>query len=89
MIPLVTLAIYLLMRFLPLVDPLRANYRLFGDVYAIIRLTIVASLGAMGAVVLLSSSGLPVDAVAAIKAVLGVLFTCWVRSWARSGPTGS
>jgi hypothetical protein len=38
MIPLVTLAVYLLMRFLPFVDPLRANYRLFGDAYAIIRL---------------------------------------------------
>ena len=43
--------------------------------YAIIRLAIVASLGAIGAVVFLISSGLPLDAVAAIKAVLGVLFT--------------
>jgi len=75
MIPLVTLATYLLLRFAPLVDPLRTNYRLFGDVYAIIRLAIVASLGAIGAVVFLISSGLPLDAVAAIKAVLGVLFT--------------
>src|SRR5437867_2799734 len=44
MIPLVTLAIYLLLRFAPLVDPLRTNYRLFGDVYAIIRLAIFAFL---------------------------------------------
>jgi uncharacterized membrane protein len=75
MVPLVTVATYLLLRFAPLVDPLRGNYRQFGDAYAIIRLTIVASLGAMGAVIFLASSGLPVDTVAATKAVLGVLFT--------------
>jgi uncharacterized membrane protein len=74
-VPLVALATYLLLRFAPLVDPLRANYRLFGDAYAILRLAIVAALGAMGAVIFLSASGLPVDATAATKAVLGVLFT--------------
>lgn len=72
--PLVTLASYLLLRFAPLIDPLRGNYRLFTDAYGVIRLAIVASLGAFGAVVFLVASGTPVDAVATFKAVLGVLF---------------
>jgi uncharacterized membrane protein len=74
-VPLVALGTYLLLRFAPLVDPLRANYRLFGDAYAIVRLVILVSLGAMGSVIFLIASGLPVDAVAVIKAALGVMFT--------------
>ena len=75
LVPFVALATYLLLRFAPLVDPLRANYRLFGEAYAIVRLAIVVALGAMASVIFLIASGLPVDAVAVIKAVLGVMFT--------------
>jgi len=75
LIPLVALATYVVLRFAPLVDPLRANYRLFGEAYAIVRLAIVVALGAMASVIFLIASGLPVDAVAVVKAVLGVMFT--------------
>jgi len=40
-IPLLTLAIYLLMTFLPLIDPGRANYAAFAGMYATLRLAIL------------------------------------------------
>ena len=39
--PVLTLAMYLLMTFLPLIDPLRKNYKKFSVAYFLIRFTLV------------------------------------------------
>jgi len=73
MLPLITVAVYLLLLFLPRIDPGRANYDRFASVYAIIRSAVIAVLGAIHAVVLLMVSGKPVALGALMTIVVGIL----------------
>jgi uncharacterized membrane protein len=74
LLPLVSVALYLLLLVLPLFDPGKANYRTFAGAYNLIRLTITLFLSAIYAVGVLVSLGYHVDMNTAIGLALGVLF---------------
>jgi uncharacterized membrane protein len=74
LLPLVSLALYLLLLVLPLFDPGKANYRTFAGAYNLIRLMITLFLSAIYAVGVLVSLGYHVDMNTVIGLALGVLF---------------
>jgi uncharacterized membrane protein len=74
LLPIVALGLYLLLRFLPRIDPGRANYQQFARPYAIIRLATLVLLAALYAVTLLWVEGIEVDMRRWPLALIGVLF---------------
>jgi uncharacterized membrane protein len=74
LLPLVSLALYLLLLVLPLFDPGKANYRTFAGAYNLIRLMIMLFLTAIYAVSVLVSLGYHVDMNTVIGLAIGVLF---------------
>jgi len=73
-IPLLALAIYLLMRYLPRIDPGRANYARFGGAYTAIRAGIVVLMAVLYGVILSSVLQHPVDVARAVPLAVGALF---------------
>jgi uncharacterized membrane protein len=74
LLPLMTLAIYLLMRYLPRIDPGRANYARFGGPYAAIRIGILLLMAGIYAVVLAWVLKRPVDVSRVLPLAVGALF---------------
>ena len=74
LMPLMAAGIYLLMRFLPKIDPGRANYARFGGVYATIRIAILAMMALIQGLVLASVLWRPLDMSAAAPLLVGALF---------------
>ena len=73
-IPLMTLAIYLLMRFIPRVDPGRANYARFGGAYTALRAGLVIFMAALYGVMLSSALKHSIDVSRVIPLGVGALF---------------
>ena len=73
-LPLLALGMYALLRWLPRIDPGRANYERFAGAYSTIRLSLTAFLSVTFGLVLLAARGLPVDLEGAIPLLLGGLF---------------
>ena len=73
-LPFVSLGVYFLMLFLPLVDPGRANYATFARTYAILRLLILLVLAAIYVCMLLTFHGRRVDMAAIAPVLVGGLF---------------
>ncbi len=72
-IPAVTLATYLLLLVIPAIDPGRASYATFADVYLFVRRLILAFFAVIDAVVLLAIRGVAVDVSLVIPLVVGAL----------------
>jgi len=66
--------IYLLLLFLPLVDPRRANYPRFAGAYATIRLSITVLLAAFYAMLQLVARGVPLDPTRFVLVLVGGMF---------------
>lgn len=73
-LPAVTAALYALMLLTPLVDPRRSNYPRFAGAYRLIRLSLVAYLVGLHALLLLAATGRPVDVTAAVRVATSLLF---------------
>jgi uncharacterized membrane protein len=73
-IPLMTLAIYLLMIFVPRIDPGRANYERFVGPYSTFRLALVAFFAAMYGVMHLAFRGREVNMSIVMSFLVGALF---------------
>jgi uncharacterized membrane protein len=73
-VPLVALGIYLLMRFLPRIDPGRANYALFAGAYAVLRFVVLALLAGIYGLVHLVIRGHPVRMGTVMPLFVGALF---------------
>jgi uncharacterized membrane protein len=73
-IPLITLAIYLLMRFLPRIDPGRANYARFGGAYTAIRAGLVVFMAAIYGIILASALSHTIDVARVVPVGVGALF---------------
>ncbi len=71
LLPIMTLGIYLLLIFLPRIDPLRANYDRFRGTYTAMRLVFTISMALIYAVTLLSGAGYPVDTARVMPMVVG------------------
>ncbi len=73
-VPLLALAIYLLMIFLPRIDPGRANYDAFAGPYATLRLLILAVMAVIYGLVYLAMRGVPVRIEVWVPLVVGAMF---------------
>ncbi|PPD58187.1 SdpI family protein [Dehalogenimonas etheniformans] len=74
LLPLMTLGIYLLLLFLPKIDPKRANYEKFGGVYRIIRILIVVFMAGLHGVIIASIKGVSIDIGMAVMVMVGLMF---------------
>ena len=73
-LPLLALAIYLLMRYLPRIDPGRANYARFGGAYTAIRAGLVLLMAVLYGVILSTALKHPVDVSRVVPIAVGALF---------------
>jgi uncharacterized membrane protein len=73
-LPCLALGIYLAMRFLPRIDPGRANYARFGTPYTVIRAGIIGVMAAIYAVVLVWTMGVRIDVALVVPVIVGTLF---------------
>jgi len=73
-IPLLALAIYLLTRCLPRIDPGRANYARFGGAYTAIRVSLVVLMAVLYGVILSSVLNHPIDVSRVVPVAVGALF---------------
>jgi uncharacterized membrane protein len=74
LLPLIATGIYLLLRFLPNIDPGRANYARFGGTYAAIRIGVIALSAAIYGVAMLWVVRRPVSIKGVVPILVGVLF---------------
>ncbi len=72
-IPVMTLAFYLLLRYLPLIDPGRANYSTFAGAYGLMRWTILLFLAGIYGLNNLALRGVPVDIASILPLAVGLL----------------
>ena len=71
--PLIALGIYGLMLVLPRIDPRRAHYERFSDVYALLRTAIVALMAGIHLIMVLWARDVPVDTGLATPLIIGLL----------------
>ncbi len=72
-VPTVALAVYLILRFLPRLDPARENYASFVGAYSILRLAVIIMLALVDLAILLPLVGVQVNQAAAIRLLVGGL----------------
>jgi immunity protein, SdpI family len=73
-VPALSLGLYLLLAFIPRLDPRRAAYPRFAGSYAVIRSAIVGFLAATHVAMLYAATGQPVDINRVIGSLMGLLF---------------
>ena len=73
-LPLLALGLYLLMRYLPRVDPGRANYPRFGGAYTAIRAGVLLFMAGIYAMVITWVLKAPIDISRAVPVAVGALF---------------
>lgn len=71
--PALTLGIYLLMVFLPVIDPRRANYLLFSGAYRALRVGLVLFMASLQLIAFSSALGYPVQMERFMPVILGLL----------------
>jgi uncharacterized membrane protein len=74
LLPLTAVGLYLLLLFLPRLDPGYRNYTNFATAYNVIRTSLVFFMGVIDAITLLLAWGYPVDVTSAIAIATGLLF---------------
>ena len=73
LLPLLTLGVYLLMLFVPRIDPRRDNYALFRGAYGVLRLSVVAFLALVYGLILLWIEGTKPDITVVVPILVGGL----------------
>jgi uncharacterized membrane protein len=74
LLPLMAAGIYLLLRYMPNLDPGRANYARFGGAYAVIRVAVLVLMAAIQGIVIFSVLGHPVNMSSVMPMLVGALF---------------
>lgn len=72
-VPVLCVAVYALLRFLPRFDPARANYASFAAAYTTIRFSVLIMLALVDLVILLPLAGVAVSQAALIRLIVGCL----------------
>jgi uncharacterized membrane protein len=72
--PIAALVLYVLLRFLPRLDPARANYASFAATYGTIRVTLLTMVAVIDLAVLSPVAGLIVDQSVAMRLIVGGVF---------------
>lgn len=73
MLPIITIGIYLLLRFIPRFDPGYVNYQSFATAYTVIRVAVVAFMAAVYVITVLVALGQPINVTATITIAVGAL----------------
>lgn len=73
LLPLLTLGAYLLMLFVPRIDPRRASYALFKGAYGVFRLSMVVFLALVHGLILLWVRGIELDGAVVVPIMIGGL----------------
>ncbi|MSQ37054.1 MAG: DUF1648 domain-containing protein [Chloroflexi bacterium] len=73
LLPAVALGVYLLLRFLPLLDRARANYPAFAGAYGVVRLTVVVVMALIDAALLLPVMGISLNVGVSVRLAVGGL----------------
>jgi uncharacterized membrane protein len=73
LLPLMTVGIYLLLLFLPNIDPRRANYDKFGSVYRIIRTLLIVFMAGLHGVIIASIHGTAIDMSMVVMVMVGLM----------------
>lgn len=85
--PLVSLVIYLIMLFLPRIDPGRANYANFGSTYYTLRLLVLLLTATIQACVVLAARGYAVDMNTVMPLIIGATFVLIGNLFGKLRPT--
>ena len=86
LLPLIMLAVWALMRWLPTIDPRRANYAKFAGTYDLLVTVVLVLFTAMHAAILAIALGLPVSMARVAPALLGLLFVVLGNILPRARP---
>jgi uncharacterized membrane protein len=73
LLPLLATAVYLLMRFLPRLDPGRANYAQFAGAFAVVRLAVLLCLAIVHLVVVLWAVGIALEVARVVPMAVGAM----------------
>jgi uncharacterized membrane protein len=74
LLPLIAAGLYLLMRYMPILDPGRANYARFGGAYAALRIAILVVMAGVQTMVLVTVFKAPVNVSLVVPLMVGALF---------------
>lgn len=74
LMPLVMICIWAILRFIPRIDPLRANYAKFAGTYEVLIDAVLAMMLVIHAAILLGASGAPTSVVLLVQLAVGGLF---------------
>jgi uncharacterized membrane protein len=86
LLPMIALGVYLLLRYLPKLDPLRANYASFQGAYSLIRLSVLALVGGVYALMLVSLRGHEAALPSLVPVLLGQLLVVLGAAMGRVRP---
>jgi uncharacterized membrane protein len=87
LLPLMTAGIYLLLLFLPKIDPKRANYDKFGGVYRIIRTLIVVFMAGLHGVIIAQIKGVSIDVGMTVIVMVGLMLAVLGNYLGKLKPT--
>lgn len=87
LLPLMTAGIYLLLLFLPKIDPKRVNYEKFGGVYRIIRTLLVVFMAGLHGVIIASIQGASIDVGMAVLVMVGLMLAVMGNYLGKLKPT--
>jgi uncharacterized membrane protein len=74
MLPLLNIGLYLMMLFMPLIDPKRDNYARFAGAYRLLRFALVIFMTVIYAITILSAFGYQINTGLVVKAFVALLF---------------
>ncbi len=87
LLPLMTVGIYLMLLFLPRLDPKRANYEKFAGVYRIIRTLLVVFMAGLHGVIIASVQGAGIDVSMAVMVMVGLMLAVLGNYFGKLKPT--
>ncbi len=86
LMPLVMIGFWLLLRFLPRIDPRRANYEKFGDTYDLFINSLIALFAVMHMALLATALGWPISMERLVPALVGLEFLVLGNALPRARP---
>jgi uncharacterized membrane protein len=86
LMPIVMIGFWLLLRFLPRIDPRRANYEKFGDTYDLFVNSLIALFAVMHVALLATALGWPISMERLVPALVGLQFLILGNALPRARP---
>ncbi|TFG46424.1 MAG: SdpI family protein [Dehalococcoidia bacterium] len=87
LIPIITIGIYLMLLFIPRIDPKRTNYERFAGVYCIIRTVMVIFMVALHGAIIASVLGAGIDIGMTVMVMVGIMLAVLGNYFGKLKPT--